>query len=218
MSNVIIGGFICEGATDTRFLSGIIKRTFENVAFLCKGEIEVFDIYHIQPNGDNFMEKVKNAANEAYKSGVMVLCIHCDADDISDKVALENKIKPSIDAVNGLNDDKLCNNLVPIVPIYMTEAWMLADYDLLLDELSSDESVKYRSRRPELFSNPKYEIEEIIRQTFSQFSARRRHIDIAQLYLPMGLKVDLEKLSAQPSYVKFKNHVKEAFRILNYLE
>ncbi|MCO6491039.1 MAG: hypothetical protein J5I98_21660 [Phaeodactylibacter sp.] len=43
MSNIVTIGFVTEGTTDVRFLENIIKRAFEEIAFDCSGEIEVYD-------------------------------------------------------------------------------------------------------------------------------------------------------------------------------
>jgi len=47
---------------------------------------------------------------------------------------------------------------------------------------------------------------------------RRRQLKIGQLYLPIGQKIQLQKLESLASYNKFKSSVKEAFIKLNYLQ
>ena len=95
MSNIIIGGFICEGETYRRFLTSIIKRTFEEIAFLCAGEIEVYNIICLNAKSDTFIETALKAAKMASDSGIMILCLHCDADANSDIEVFKNKISPA---------------------------------------------------------------------------------------------------------------------------
>lgn len=41
MSRTIYAGLFTEGSTDQRFLESVVKRTFDNVAIECKGDIEI---------------------------------------------------------------------------------------------------------------------------------------------------------------------------------
>ena len=43
MTNILTIGIISEGVTDERFLPNIIRKTFEELAFECNGEIEVYE-------------------------------------------------------------------------------------------------------------------------------------------------------------------------------
>ena len=40
MSNFILAGLFTEGTTDVRFLSSVVERTLEDIAFDCTGDIE----------------------------------------------------------------------------------------------------------------------------------------------------------------------------------
>ena len=40
MSNFILAGLFTEGSTDVRFLSSVVQRTLDEVAFDCTGDIE----------------------------------------------------------------------------------------------------------------------------------------------------------------------------------
>lgn len=220
MSNIIIGGFISEGTTDQRFLANIIKRTFEDVAYSCKGEIEVYDITHIEIKQQNYNETVLAAAKQASNSGIMILCMHCDADSNLDNNVFENKILPALKIIEN-SSHNVCKNIVAVVPIYMTESWMLADIELIKNEIGTTKSNQELGffNNPESISDPKCKIDEILRISFEDISKirRRRNITLSELYQPIGAKINLQKLSLLPSYIKFRNGVQAAFKKLNYL-
>ncbi len=141
MKKQVIIGFVTEGTTDTRFLENIIQRSFEDVAFECRGQMEILPVQHIKKGTKNkFIDVVKYCAQQARQIGVMILCVHVDADDRDDKIVFDRKINPVFQECSRLSGDDYCNKLIAIVPIQMTEAWMLSDTTLLKDEIGTDKS------------------------------------------------------------------------------
>lgn len=214
MSNIITIGFITEGATDVRFLGQIIRRTFENVAFDCQGEIEVYEPEHIDSYG-GFIEEVFRASEDAYKIGIKVLCVHTDADAKDDSRVVKHKINPAFENVITSENVNLCKNLVAVIPIQMTESWMLGDKDVLKDQIDTDltDTDLGIHRQPENYANPKGAIEEAIRIARRNLPQRRRYeFGISELYQIIGQTADLTKLARLGSYQKFKDGVVEAFK------
>ncbi len=221
MNKQIIIGFTTEGATDVRFLESIIQRSFEAVAFECDGQIEVLPIQKIEKKSGVFVEVVKQYAEEAEKNGIMILCVHCDADDPTDTNTFNNKINPAFSVVYGTEGSKFCKTLVAIVPVMMTEAWMLSDKELLKAEIGTDKTDAELGidRFAEVYNNPKERIEDAIRIARQGLPRRRRQdLAISELYSPIGQKISLDSLQILPSYRKFKDAVRNAFRELNYLQ
>ena len=218
MSNIIVVGFTTEGTTDTRFLEGVIRRTFEKIAFDCKGEIVVYDIRHIQTGKGDFPSRIEKAATEAARQGVMVLCVHTDADSADDADAFGFRIQPAFQRIKDTGNHA-CEILVAVVPVQMTEAWMLADGELLKNELMTAKTSAELGidRKPEMFADPKATLKEAIRIAFEDMPKRRRRLDISELYLPLGQKIPLEKLSSLSSFQKFETAVRDAYKQLNYL-
>ena len=216
--NVLTIGYITEGNTDKRFLGNIIRRTFEDALFEADGQVEVFDPQHILIQSDSFVEEVIKSAKEA--KWAHVLCIHTDADDSSEDSALNHKITPAFKAVNE-ELGAICKNLVPIVPVQMTEAWMLADKNILKEEIGttrSDGDLQLpRLKSIEGISDPKGTIINAIRLAFENAPRKRRQPTISELYTPLSQKIDLHKLSDLPSYAKFKASAKAALVKLNYI-
>ena len=220
MSQQVIIGFTTEGTTDSRFLQSVIQRSFENVAGECRKDIEILPIRNIKKQVGDFVEVVKKYSQQAENEGIMVLCVHTDADDRNDTNAFNYKINPAFTAVNDMSESNLCKNLVAIVPIHMTEAWMLSDRELLKEEIGTsktDEELGI-NRSPETYPNPKEIIETAIRIAREDLPKHRRNkLVITQLYSIMGHKIALNTLESLPSYQRFKEAVREAFRKLSYL-
>lgn len=220
MNRQVIIGFTTEGPTDVRFLESVIQRSFEDVAFECSGQLEVLPVQYIQRQSGNFVEVVKNDAKEAEKLGVMVLCVHADADEPTDANVFNDKMNPAFTAVRNLPGEHVCKNLVATIPVRMTEAWMLSDKHLLKAEIGTGKSDAELGihKSPEVYADPKQAIEAAIRIARQNLTRRRRHkLTIAELYLPIGQKVSLNKLENLPSYQKFKEAVRIAFQELGYL-
>ena len=222
MGQIIIG-YTAEGTTDIRLLESILQRTFVAVGMECTQQIEVIDpiIRVDKETGKDFISQIYDGAKKAFNDGIMAFCIHVDADSNDDTDAMTHKINPSFNSIYDSPDTNICKNLIPIIPVRMSEAWMLADKELLKEEigtLKTDEDLGI-NRFPESFANPKHTIEEAIRIARSGEGKRRRHtLKISELYQPIGQKIPLESLERLPSYRSFKDAVRTAYRRLNYLQ
>ncbi|MDJ0670781.1 MAG: DUF4276 family protein, partial [Microcystis sp. M53598_WE2] len=107
-----------------------------------------------------------------------------------------------------------CKNLVAIVPIQMTEAWILADKELLKKELCTNKSDSELAidKEPESFSNPKETIKNAINKAREGMTKRDRNkLKIDDLYSPLGTKIELSKLESLSSYKKFEKAVRDIF-------
>jgi hypothetical protein len=216
----IIVGLLTEGSTDTRFLRPVVEKTLNNIAWAeCRGYIEVRVLpLDKEKAGLSFTEQVLAAAKSAYAQySINILCIHADADGRSLEASYQNKIDPMLAALALKSADEYCKITLPIIPIQETEAWMLADTDLLKDEIGTtkpDHELGIH-RSPEMVANPKEVIEEAIRIARQHLTKRRRYeLSIADLYLPIGEKIDIEHLQKLPSFVNFQDNVRKAFREL----
>ena len=175
MNRQLIVGYVTEGATDTRFLENIIQRSFESVAFECRGQIEILPVQHIKKETENkFIDDIKHCAQQAREIGVMILCVHVDADNRDDKIVFDRKINPVFQECRDLSSETYCNNLVAIVPIQMTEAWMLSDTKLLKDEIGTDKGDAELGihRNVEDYNDPKEAIKTAIRKARQELTKR----------------------------------------------
>jgi hypothetical protein len=219
MSNIVSIAYCTEGTTDRRFLEHVIKNTFDEVAFTCSGAIDVYDpVYISSPRLGSFEENIKSIASLAHKGGLNILCVHCDADAETDENVFKNKLTPTFGTIEKIGDG-MCTNLVAIVPVRMTEAWMLADIDLLKEEMCTVKSNVDLglTRVPETIADPKSVIMEALRISQIHLPNRRNHTTIGELYQPIGQNLSITKLEALASYKSFKNSVENAFKKMNYL-
>ncbi len=220
MNKQLIVGFATEGSTDHRFLESVIQRSFEDVAFECAGQTEILPVQCLRKKPGDFVKVVKAYARDADKRGIMILCVHVDADDTTDAIVFEHKIKPAFSMVKKSQDEHLCRNLVAIVPIQMTEAWMLSDKELLKSEIGTNKNDKELGidKLPESYKDPKQAIIAAIAVGRQDMPKRRRKgLRIGELYSPIGQKVALTSLEKLESYQKFRKAIRSAFRKLNYL-
>lgn len=224
MNRLIFAGLFTEGSTDIRFLESIVKKTIDNIAFECSGNIEteLLEI-HINKAGLGFTEQVLTASRVGTeKFSITLLCVHTDSDAATDIGVFENKITPAKTALENPdnNENEYCKILVTIVPVQMTEAWMLADKILLKEQIGTSKTDKELgiNKTSESFSDPKKIIEDAIRIARQDLTKKRRkELTISELYLPIGQQLDLKKLDNVASYQKFKENLRDAFRQLNFL-
>lgn len=216
-------GFTTEGTTDVRFLRKIIERSFEEIAYECQGDVEpVVWPLEVKKTDLSFSEYALKAAQQGVEEiGMMILCIHSDADDATNQNVLDNKIAPARELIKAQSDDTTCKILVPAIPVQMMESWMLADKDLLKNEIGTTKTDNELgiNRSPESITDPKAVIEEAIRIARQEITRRRRKkLRISDLYLPVGQKVSIDKLKELPSYRRFQEDIRQAYRELHLMK
>ncbi len=126
--NILQIGFTTEGSTDERFLGRIIERTFEYELMKSDLDIEMYQPVHLYDKADKFSEKIERITTKYH--WFHVICVHCDADARSLEKVTKLKITPAFNKAQ--NNPEACRNLVAVIPVQMTEAWMLADIDLFM--------------------------------------------------------------------------------------
>jgi hypothetical protein len=213
-------GLYTEGPTDIRFLKNVVARTFEEISFECSSQIEISDIQTIEITKSSFVENVISASRRGVNDfGMIILCVHADADDRSDENVYRNKMIPALSEIENA-EDSICKIIVPVVPIQMTEAWMLADKALLKKEIGTNKADQDLGiyREPEQYPDPKATIESAIRIAQQDRTRRhRRDLTLSDLYLSIGQSISIDKLKQLPSYNKFQENIRSALRKLNYL-
>ncbi|MDP2422897.1 MAG: DUF4276 family protein [Bacteroidales bacterium] len=212
-----------EGNTDNRFLESIVKKTFDEIGFECNGDVETYVRFiSIDKTGLGFVEQVLASSKKGIEEfGIMILCIHSDADSYNDLNTFQNKIIPAKNEINQQDENEYCKIITAIVPVQMLEAWMLADKELLKIEIGTNKTDTELgiNRNPERISDPKTLIEEAIRIARIALTQRRRkELTINELYLPVGQKITIERLDTLPSFLKFKEAIRDAYRNLNYMQ
>ena len=223
MTKQIFAGLFTEGTTDIRFLESVVRKTLEDIAFECKGQIETeVKTIEINKTGLKFIDQVLSASKKGMDDyGIMFLCVHTDADEETDNTVMESKIIPVLKSLSERSETEYCKLLVFVIPVYMTESWMLADKELLKSEIGTQLSNFDLGIHaiPECVTNPKEIIINAIRIAQSDLTRRKRNrgLDISELYQIIGQKLELSQLENLDSYRKFKDSLKDAFKELGFL-
>jgi hypothetical protein len=175
----------------------------------CNSQIEVYSPEFLRKEGEGFVEQVVNIVKKY--PYFHVICIHSDADSPDIKERLKNNIIPAFTAVEEL-ENEVCKNLVAIIPVQMTEAWMLADIDLFKEKIgtsksNSDLGLPSRIKLVENLSDPKSVIKEALRLAQIDQPKRRKKLTIAHLYSPLSQELSIEKLMQLPSYLNFIENI-----------
>jgi hypothetical protein len=217
----LIIGLFTEGNTDVQFLTSVVKRTFDDIIIKeCRVGLEIWDIQNIKINRSSFIEDVMSASREGWNTGIMILCIHTDADNSSDANVYQTKINPALDVIENCSEN-ICKNIVPVIPVQMTESWMLADKNLLkklIGTNKSDNDLEI-SRPPEAFADPKEAIKAAIRIANKEKTKRtRKELEITDIYQQIGQSLSIDALEEIPSFVKFQNNIRTVLKTMNYLQ
>lgn len=227
MSRQLFISFYGEGTTDYRFLMPIIKRTVDDVIFeCCDFDVDVDDISEVKisKTGESFPEYVVDATKKALENGSQLLIVHTDSDKETYEERYQNKFIPAYEALrnNGSTEIKdFEEDLIPIIPIRMIEAWMLADIDLLKSEIGtklSNADLKLTGN-PESTADPKAKISEAIRLAKEEESYKQKVSvkNIGSLYESIGSKISLDKLKRLSAYNKFLIELKRGLKKIGYL-
>lgn len=211
--------YCTEGPTDERFIGNIIYRTFTELAYKCRGEIDVYEPVHIQRiSGLSFMESTLRVALEAGWSNI--LCVHVDAHASTHKPVYNRKIEPCLVEIS--NNEDVVKEIVPVIPVYMAEAWMLSDINLLIEEIGADPEVARlvlpsQVNQIEKIADPKNTIAEAIRRAYINKPKKWRKPDISQLYPPLSQKIPLDNLKLLSSYMQFYNACRTSLKSMGYM-
>ncbi|MCA9996354.1 MAG: DUF4276 family protein [Anaerolineales bacterium] len=225
MSQLVIA-FYGEGASDEKFLPPLIQRTVEQIILQHKGYAEVLppailDGQKIRSQHSDQMQRIIRASQEAH--GFHLLVIHADADSANTQKAYDERIKPGIEAVNALahSQEPVCSSLLPIIPVRMVEAWMLADLHAFQQVVGTnltyaDLKLPQHPQQVELLQEPKTILQQAVTLALSRRSGRRL-IPLDTIYEPLARQISLERLARIPAYVEFQQGIVRALQRLHII-
>jgi len=124
----------CEGNTDERFLPPVLEKTTKRILDEYKRNNMQVLVRLIEVERKKRGESILEAAHKAW--GNHILIVHADADDPRADKAWYERFEPGFKLVQQAPGG-VCRNLLPIIPVQAIEAWMLADYELLLAEIGT---------------------------------------------------------------------------------
>ncbi len=217
-----------EGRADERFLPILVRRTAESL--LARQSTQVVDVFGpLLVNHDIDVrfpirsERLLEASRRAY--GYHLLVIHADADYPEPDRALRERIQPGLEAIGeaAKSDTRLNDRCVALIPVQMTEAWMLADPQALIQVIGATRTaeemgIPTRAVQVESLPNPKQTLQQSIQQAISDRPRRRRRIQLSEIHEPLARQISLERLQGVPAYQTFIRDLTVALKDLHFLE
>jgi len=206
-------GFYGEGVRDYGFLLPVVRRILENLLAPSGIEAHALSLDYIKVGGLSEQEKLKHIAEKA--KGYSLIVYHLDADRPDEDDAYKNRFEPGY-AVIATDPDKYNVDIVPIIPIHMTDAWILVDFEAFRATVGTNLTAKelgFKSKPHQIESlpNPKQIFEDAVKKVSQN---RRKRIPFEDVYVPLAERIDLQLLGKVSAY---NNFLKRLSKKLHYL-
>ena len=214
-------GLVAEGSTDYNFLLPIIKETLSYIGYDCYGQID-FYVEPILPNksGKTTKAYILEAAQQGLVTyGIDLLIVHLDADEDKPDRALEERFKPAKAELETLDASDYCQNLLPLIPVHETEAWMLANTDVLLRTIGASKQLSpYTQAKlglaPEQHTDPKAVLADILREERAYLPKKQRgSLSMEVLYGLLGGRLRIQDLQGLASFQAFEMALRQALKV-----
>jgi Domain of unknown function (DUF4276) len=207
----LVFGFYGEEQIDYAFLMPLIARTLTQLV----PDAYVFPYEIPEQKGLTQIEQLMFASHEG--RGYNFIVVHLDADDASPDNAYQERFQPDLATVLKTSPLEYNHDLVPLIPVYMTEAWMLADFDAFREVIGTKLSPKELGfpeypKAIEKISDPKI----LFRQAIAA-SRSGKHINTEEMYEPLARQITLTRLSEIPAYIDFRERLIKILESQHYL-
>jgi hypothetical protein len=223
--NMLVLALYVEGNADERFLPIVVQRTAQEL-LLHEGRmvVDVLPPYVVVPDEPQPDRATAILAVARQTAGYHALIIHADADHPSPERALGERIQPGLARITAACQagESVCDIAVPLVPVQMTEAWMLADAEALRVVIgtrlvSQQFGLPARARDLESDPDPKQTLHEVVSRALADRPRRRRRLDRSDLDEPLARQISLARLAEIPSYQQFVANLRLALRSLHFI-
>jgi hypothetical protein len=215
-----------EGSSDHLFLPIVIQRTSKQLLDQYKQmAIRVLPVKSIILNrlGLSQADYIVQAACQAVDCHALI--VHADADDRTSESAMRERYQPGYQQVQQMREhgEQICKHLLPLIPIQMTEAWMLADQETLLQRVigtsmnAQSLGLPTRMRQIEADANPKSTFNQAVQRAYQHRSRRHRNIDVTPYYESLAQQIKLERLLLLSSYQQFVQDLTDSLKVLNFI-
>lgn len=200
--------FSGEGSTDRQFFPMITERLIEEY-YLGKGISVELSWSFYKKVGSSF-DSIIDVCEKTKDQNLVI--IHRDSDNATWNVAYANHFEEAKQHMMNINNDQFNENLLPLIPVTETEAWLLVDKRLLKSSIGTDLSdqdlgLTYKQSRIESIADPKRTIENAIKTYHYSLSKKQRKyaVQIYDLYDILASDMNLSQLEALDSYQRFKS-------------
>lgn len=220
----LIMALCVEGTTDARFLDVIAERTaLQILTSQSRTVVEVLPIQRLHPSENEQAQRILAAARDA--SGYHLLLVHADADAYSPETARAERIQPGFALVQeaAKRNEAVCDRCVAIIPVQMTEAWLLADSDSLLQLIGTRESaenlgLRHTGHHIESIADPKAYVNSVLTNArMNMPRSRRKYVQLGSLYEPLARRISLDRLELLPSFLRFSADLTQSLRELGLI-
>lgn len=218
MTPLILGLYV-EGNMDKWFLPVLVQRTAQRIVDTsARYEIEVMSVQVVNDDLERkppkYIDRVLEAAR--FTDGYHALILHRDADSSSCDKARKNYIAPACKKVEQAvaQGERVCNNLVPLIPIRTIEAWMLTDPEALREVIGTRASIESfglpnHAHEVEAIGNPKARLNQLL---------ERHKQELKPLCEALSETIRLERLAQAPAFQQFEQELTDALRKLRMAE
>jgi hypothetical protein len=215
-----------EGSTDGIFLPEIIERTTKNILSQRSSPPTQVRLPYSKWNKPvDIVKRDQCLLYIARETAIYdALIIHSDGDHRGYEQTLSELFQPGKKLVLEAKDrdEDICADLVPLIPVRMTEAWMLADPDALCSVLSKKVETRAlgiptKAKLVEKELKPKKTLDHIIQALYPQQSRDWKRLKV-KLYEELGSEISLKRLSEVPSYQQFMEDMTATLRTLNFIQ
>lgn len=220
----LVTALYAEGSTDERFLPIVIQRTA--VDLISRHSQRLVDVHVpqlIEPE-ENHTRAENIAAVARQVAGFHLLFVHADADSPTADRAWRERIQPGLALITQAQAaaEAICADVVPVIPIHMTEAWMLVDHEVLLDVIGTTmqphQLPRLSAQQIEDIADPKARLVETMQTALASRPKRvRRQRSSSELYEPLGRRIALARLAQLPSYQRFVDDLRQALARLRLI-
>lgn len=207
---MLVFGFCGEGIADYKFTLEVARRTVQDL--LPAEDVLPIPIEHIEGTQE---ERIIYFAERT--NGYHMAFVHLDADGRTRDRAYAERFYPGYQQVQARNAG-VNKALVPIIPIKMTEAWMLADFEAFRDITGTRKTADQLS-----FPSRPHQAETLdAKQIFESAvrnarPGRRRQLTPKDIYFPLAEVVNLALLRHVPAFKAFESDLKDTLVQLNYV-
>jgi hypothetical protein len=209
----VIFGFYGEGVRDYGFMQAIVRRTIE--AQIPTHTILAQPLERLAGKQD---ERIVAIARQAH--GLNFVVLHLDADAPNFQQAYEQRFLPGYQKVQRDTAEDINHEIVPVIPVRVTEAWMLVDFEafkVITRTQHKSHELGFPAKHAQVEKLPaKSVFEQAVRDC--QSGKKRRPLPLDRIYLPLAEHIKLELLRKVPAYQEFERRLLETLRTLRLVE
>ncbi|GGL87468.1 MULTISPECIES: DUF4276 family protein [Micromonospora] len=204
----LTSALVSEGRTDDQFLPRLLGRALTQLCYTAfEDAVEVADVQVLRDRkGPSSVQDVVNLVDEN-RAAFSLIFFHRDQGADADRVRRE-----WVTPLRTLWGDRV-EQMVAVVPVRETEAWLLADGDALRDALGvrgwTDETMGLPANpaHVERLGDPKRVLNDLMQRVSR---SREDH------YVQLGELVALDRLQQVPAYQRWWTDTRQALTTLGY--